>query len=108
MFSSAKKYHEESEKAHQRKIVANHIFNKSVVSRIQKELLQLNNKNTNNPTENQVKDLNRHHVNDDIQIANKHMKICSIPLVVREMKTKTTMRYHFTPTRKAITFLKRK
>lgn len=35
---------------------------------------------------------------EDIKIANKHMTRCSTPFVIRELKIKTTTRYHFIPT----------
>ena len=68
-----------------KKILANHVSDKGLISRIYKELSAVNSNIASNPIRTGTKDNMRHFTEEDIQMANRHMQRYSKSLATREM-----------------------
>ena len=77
-------------------ICANDATDKGLISKICKQLMQLNREKKN---QKMGRKSNGHFSKEDIQMTNIYMERCSTPPIIREIQIKTTMRYHLTTIR---------
>ena len=86
-----------------KKIITNETTDKGLISKIYKQLIQLNaRKKKKQPNQRAGKRPKQTLLQEDIQMTNKRMKRCLTSLIIREMQIKMTMRYHLTLVRMTI------
>jgi hypothetical protein len=81
------------------KIFASYSSDKSLISRIYRELKKLRLQKINTLRKYWAHELNRDFSKEEVQMASKCMNKCLPFLVIKEMQTKTTLRLHLTPVR---------
>ena len=86
-FCTTKETISKSQPSEEEKIIANETPDKEFISKICKQLLQLNCRKINDPIKKGAKELNRHFSKEDIRMANKHIKRCST-LLKKKCKSK--------------------
>ena len=78
------------------------MYDKELFFKIHKELIQPNSQKRNNSVKNGPRARIDIFSKKTDKMANRYMKKCSASQIIREMQTKTTVRYHLIPVRIAI------
>jgi hypothetical protein len=80
-------------------ILASDLFDKGLISRIYREFKKLSPQRIDTPVKKWTHELNREFSKEEVQMASKYVKKYSTSQVIKEMKMKTTLRFHLTPVR---------
>ena len=83
------------------KITAKEATDKELISKIYKQLMQLNTRKINDPIKKKMGQRTKQAFLKRRHTDRKHMKKCSISLITREKQIKTKMRYHIMAVRMA-------
>jgi hypothetical protein len=70
------------------KILANYTSDEGLITRIYRELKKLNSPKINEPIKKRASELNRTFSKEEIHMAKKNMKKCSLCLAIKEMQSK--------------------
>jgi hypothetical protein len=84
-----------------KKIFLSYTSDKGLIDRIYRELKKLNSPQINDLMKKWTNEMNRAFSKEEIQMAKKYMKKCSLSLTINEMQIQTTLRFHLTPVRMA-------
>jgi hypothetical protein len=84
------------------KIFATYTSDKGLITRIYRELKKLNSAQINEPIKKWATELNKTFSKEEIKMDKKLMKKFSPSLATKEMRTKTTLRFHLIPVKVAI------
>ena len=61
----------------------------------------MDSRKSNNPIKKWGTELNKEFSTEEYQMVEKHLKKCSVSLIIREIQIKTTLRFYLTPVRMA-------
>ena len=78
-----------------------HHINRGLISKVYKELIKLDTRESHNLIKKWCTELNKTFSVEEYRMAEKYLRKCSTSLAIRELQIKTTLRFYLTPVRLA-------